>query len=88
MPINWIERTFQPILTTPAEQLRLFPVWLLLGPRQVGKSSLLHVCASGHAYINLDDLSTRERANRDPALFVRELRPRSRSTKSSMRRVS
>lgn len=75
MPINWIERTFQPALTTPAEHLRLFPVWLLLGPRQVGKSSLLHKCARGHAYVNLDDLTTRERANRDPALFVRELRP-------------
>ena len=75
MPINWIERTFQPVLTTPADQLRLFPVWLLLGPRQVGKSSLLHKCAGAHAYVNLDDLATRERANQDPALFVRELRP-------------
>ena len=75
MPVDWIERTFQPVLTTPAAQLRLFPVWLLLGPRQVGKSSLLHKCARGHAYVNLDDLTTRERANRDPALFVRELRP-------------
>ena len=45
------------------------------GPRQVGKSSLLHKCAGGHAYVNLDDLKTRERANQDPALFVRELRP-------------
>ena len=75
MPDNWIERTFQSILTAPAEPLRLFPVWLLLGPRQVGKSSLLHKCAGSHAYVNLDDLATRERANRDPALFVRELRP-------------
>ena len=47
MPIDWIERTFQPVLTTPVDQLRLFPVWLLLGPRQVGKSSLLHKCACG-----------------------------------------
>ena len=75
MPVNWINRTFQPVLTTPAEHLRLFPVWLLLGPRQVGKSSLLHKCARGHVYVNLDDLTTRERANRDPILFVRELRP-------------
>ena len=75
MPVDWIDRTFQPVLTAPAEHLRLFPVWLLLGPRQVGKSSLLHKCASGHAYVNLDDLTTRERASQDPALFVRELRP-------------
>lgn len=71
----WIDRTFQPVLTAPAPQLRLFPVWLLLGPRQVGKSSLLHRCAEGHAYVSLDDLDTRERANRDPVLFVRELTP-------------
>lgn len=59
----------------PAEQLRLFPVWLLLGPRQVGKSSLLHRCAAGHAYASLDDLATRDLANRDPALFLRDLAP-------------
>lgn len=75
MPQSWIHRTFQPVLTGPAEHLRLFPVWLLLGPRQVGKSSLLDRCADGHAYVSLDDLDTRERANRDPVLFVRELRP-------------
>ena len=75
MPSYWIDRTFQPVLSAPAEHLELFPVWLLLGPRQVGKSSLLHKCAAGHAYVNLDDLDTRERANRDPALFVRELVP-------------
>ncbi|MCY4029281.1 MAG: ATP-binding protein [Acidobacteria bacterium] len=63
------------MLTAPAPQLRLFPVWLLLGPRQVGKSSLLDRCADGHAYVSLDDLDTRERANRDPVLFIRELRP-------------
>ena len=75
MPQPWIHRTFQPVLSGPAEHLRLFPVWLLLGPRQVGKSSLLDRCADGHAYVSLDDLDTRERANRDPVLFVRELRP-------------
>ena len=71
----WIDRTFQSVLTAPAPQLRLFPVWLLLGPRQVGKSSLLDRCADGHAWVTLDDLDTRERANRDPVLFVRELTP-------------
>lgn len=40
MPLQWIERTLESLLDGPAEQLRLFPVWLLLGPRQVGKSSL------------------------------------------------
>ena len=75
MPSSWIDRTFEPVLLAPAEHLRLFPVWLLLGPRQVGKSSLLHKCSDGYTYVDLDDLDTRERANRDPALFVRELTP-------------
>ena len=73
--MRWIDRTLQPVLDAPAEQLRLFPVWLLLGPRQVGKSSLLHRCSKGHTFINLDDLQVRERANRDPVLFLRDLEP-------------
>jgi len=75
MPNTWITRTFEPVFTLPAAQLRLFPVWLLLGPRQVGKSSLLQKCGSTHEHVDLDDLATRERANRDPLLFMRDLRP-------------
>ena len=75
MPQAWIPRTLEPVLDSPAEELRLFPVWLLLGPRQLGKSSLLHRCSKGHAFVNLDDLDVRARANRDPVLFMRELRP-------------
>lgn len=75
MPLRWIERTLEPALDGPAEPLRLFPVWLLLGPRQVGKSSLLQRCSAGHAFVNLDDLAVRERASRDPVLFMKDLRP-------------
>ncbi len=75
MPSQWIKRTFEPIFSKPAKHLRLFPVWLLLGPRQSGKSSLLHRCSTGHTHVDLDDLSIRERANRDPVLFMRDLTP-------------
>ncbi len=75
MPRDWIRRTFEPVLEGPAEQLRLFPVWLLLGPRQVGKSSLLRRASPDHAWVDLDDLEVRERANRDPKLFMRDLEP-------------
>lgn len=75
MPVSWIPRTLEPVLGVPAEQLRLFPIWLLLGPRQVGKSSLLRRCSEGHEFISLDDLEVRERANHDPVLFMRNLRP-------------
>ncbi len=75
MPSDWIDRTFETHLTSPPASLRLFPVWLLLGPRQVGKSALLKRCGAERQYINLDDLETRTRANADPILFARELRP-------------
>ncbi len=76
MPTNWIPRTFEPILTTPAPQLALFPVWLLLGPRQVGKSALLKQCAAtNRQLVDLDDLNVRARANDDPELFIKELEP-------------
>ncbi|MFM7816591.1 MAG: ATP-binding protein, partial [Verrucomicrobiota bacterium] len=71
----WFRRTYEPILRRPTEALRLFPVWLFLGPRQVGKSSLLRRCAEpDRQIVNLDDLVTRGRAHRDPALFAADLR--------------
>ncbi|MBN1959754.1 MAG: ATP-binding protein [Deltaproteobacteria bacterium] len=76
MPTDWFYRTFEQYWNdNPPEALRLFPVWLLLGPRQVGKSSLLKRCGAKRQYINLDDLATRTRANADPILFARELQP-------------
>ncbi|MEM6533950.1 MAG: AAA family ATPase, partial [Myxococcota bacterium] len=50
-------------------------MWLFLGPRQVGKSSLLARCGEGRHIVNLDDLATRTAAHADPVLFSRELRP-------------
>lgn len=57
-----------------------FPVVLLTGPRQVGKTTLLQMCAQEEratagdavrrAYVTLDDLDARELARRDPALFL------------------
>lgn len=71
----WFKRTYEDILQQPTEALRLFPVWLFLGPRQVGKSSLLLRCARpDRSVVNLDDLITRGRAHRDPALFAADLR--------------
>lgn len=75
MPNAWIQRTFEDRFRVPAPSLSLFPVWLLLGSRQVGKSSLLRRCAPERQYVNLDDLATRARANADPVLFARELIP-------------
>ena len=60
-------------MALPAPQLRIFPVWLLQGPRQVGKSSLLQRCGQDRTIVDLDNLDTRARANRDPELFFRDL---------------
>jgi predicted AAA+ superfamily ATPase len=48
-----------------------FPVLLLTGPRQVGKTTLLEVCAeTGRSYVSLDDMAQRTLAQNDPALFL------------------
>lgn len=73
MPDPWFQRTFECLLSAPPASLRLFPVWLLLGPRQVGKTSLLQRVGQNRNYITLDDLTTRQRANGDPALFAQDL---------------
>jgi hypothetical protein len=50
---------------------RQFPVLLLTGPRQVGKTTFLkHICGKNRTYVTLDDPSTRQLANQDPALFI------------------
>lgn len=72
----WIHRELETLLagTNGFGPLEGFPVWLLLGPRQVGKSSLLRrLASSNRQYVNLDDLETRTRARRDPILFARDL---------------
>ena len=49
----------------------MFPVLLITGPRQVGKTTLLEICAKGNRnYVTLDDLEQRELARNDPALFL------------------
>jgi len=49
-----------------------FPVLLVTGPRQVGKTTLLQMCALGspRPYVTLDDLEARALAQSDPALFL------------------
>ena len=48
-----------------------FPVILLTGPRQVGKTTLLVNCSSkDRSYVTLDDLEQRQLAKNDPKLFI------------------
>jgi len=67
-----LPRTLAHTLQTVSTQ---FPVVLVTGPRQVGKSTLLDMCAqvAGQAprsYVTLDDLNARALAQSDPELFL------------------
>jgi len=53
-----------------------FPVLLLTGPRQVGKTTVLkHLCQSDRRYVTLDDPLLRSLAHDDPALFLQRFPP-------------
>ena len=57
-----------------------FPVLLLTGPRQVGKTTLLEMCAAQEIsgprnQVTLDDLEARSLAQSDPALFLQTWPP-------------
>ncbi len=48
-----------------------FPILLLTGSRQIGKTTLLELCAKeNRAYVTLDDLEERAIAKSDPSLFL------------------
>ncbi len=48
-----------------------FPVLLITGPRQVGKTTLLEICGGNQRnYISLDNMEARELAQTDPVLFL------------------
>lgn len=53
-----------------------FPVLLLTGARQVGKTTLLRQLSDeNRRYVTLDDLAARDLARRDPVLFLQKYRP-------------
>ncbi|MCL2618838.1 MAG: AAA family ATPase, partial [Defluviitaleaceae bacterium] len=55
---------------------RTFPVLLVTGPRQVGKTTLLKQLADdSRKYVTLDDPDVRIMAQKDPALFMQRYTP-------------
>ncbi len=53
-----------------------FPVLLVTGPRQVGKTTLLEdLKEENRSYVTLDDLDERALAKTDPALFLQRHKP-------------
>lgn len=66
-------RTLEKFLLEASQQ---FPVVLVTGPRQVGKTTFMqHNCASDRTYVTLDDPLIRSLATTDPALFLQRFPP-------------
>lgn len=69
----YLPRTLETAVRSASDQ---FPVVLVTGPRQVGKTTLLrHVAEPGRRYVTLDDVAVRALANDDPALFLDRFPP-------------
>ncbi|MCP4396974.1 MAG: AAA family ATPase [bacterium] len=68
----WIERE----ITSELKQIaRTFPVLVLVGPRQVGKTSLLEKIFPGYSYISLDLGTNAEAAETRPQDFLQRHTP-------------
>ena len=66
-------RTLEPFFRSVSNQ---FPVLLLTGPRQVGKTTILkHLCERERTYVTLDDPLILELAKNDPALLFQRFTP-------------
>ena len=69
----YVPRTLETFVTRAAQQ---FPVVLLTGARQVGKTTLLrHLSHAERAYVTLDDPLVLTLAKTDPALFMQRFPP-------------
>ena len=71
---GYIPRALEPIVRDASSH---FPVLLVTGPRQVGKTTMLrHLMAdSPRGYLSLDDLELRQQARSNPRLFLEVNKP-------------
>lgn len=63
----YIKRNIESFLE---KALKTFPVCLITGPRQAGKSTLLKHFLTHYSYVTLDDPMNASLANKDPELFL------------------
>lgn len=69
----YLQRTIEAAIRRVSAQ---FPALLVAGPRQVGKTTVLHhVAESDRRYVTLDDPTLRQLAAEDPALFLQRHGP-------------
>lgn len=62
-----IQRDIQPLIE---QALQKYPIVALTGPRQSGKTTLCKILRPNYAYVNLEDLSMRGFALKDPKGFL------------------
>jgi len=73
MRLPIVPRTLAPTLQRVSAA---FPVLRVTGPRRVGKTTRLELCAEAdRRLVTLDDLDERDLARRDPALFLQRHPP-------------
>lgn len=72
--MNYISRNLETVVRQVTEE---YPVILLTGPRQVGKTTMLQRMMEGtdRGYVSLDDLNERNIAKTDPELFLQLHKP-------------
>ena len=72
--MSYIRRSLEKIVLQVTKE---YPVLLLSGPRQVGKTTMLKKLIEGteRNYVSLDDLQERELARTDPELFLQLHKP-------------
>ena len=72
--MNYITRSLEKVVM---EVTKEYPVVLVTGPRQVGKTTMLQklMDGTGRNYVSLDDLTERDLAKRAPELFLQLHQP-------------
>ncbi|MDE5878064.1 MAG: ATP-binding protein [Muribaculaceae bacterium] len=67
---NYIPRLLS---TEILEDAKYFPVLVITGPRQSGKTSLCRHLYPDYTYVNLEDITNRAKATNDPTQFLESL---------------
>ena len=72
--MHYIKRNLEKVV---AQVTKEYPVVLVTGPRQVGKTTMLQKLMEGteRGYVTLDDLNDRSLAKNDPELFLQLQKP-------------
>lgn len=72
--MNYISRNLETVVK---QVIKEYPVILVTGPRQVGKTTMLQKLMEGtdRGYVSLDDLNDRSLAKNDPELFLQLHKP-------------